>query len=940
MSLRQKFMLTLLLCVSFGVFAQQQQPQPLPIDPKVRYGVLDNGLTYYIRHNELPKDRADFYIAQKVGSILEEDSQAGLAHFLEHMAFNGTTNFPDKTMMNYLESIGVKFGENLNAYTGFDETVYMVLNVPTTRNSIIDSCLLVLHDWSGFITLDPKEIDKERGVIREEWRTRGNAQMRIWEQMFPQIYPNSKYANRLPIGSIDVINNFKPQEIRDYYNTWYRPDQQAIIVVGDVNVDKVEADIKKMFADIPKRTNEKERVYFPVPDNDEPIVAISKDKEATSTSINLFFKHDPLPDAIKSTAAGLVVDYMKSVAATMMNERFDEMRQKANAPFLYAGASDGEYFVSKTKDAWSVFAACKETGIDQALTAITEETERMKRYGFTPSEYDRARINVLKMYETQYNEREKQKNNRYAQEYVTHFTSGGYIPGIETEYTLINQVAPKITVEDVNEFLKQIITNKNIVISLTAPEKEGVTLPTKADLLAVFNKAAQATIAPYVDTVSNEPLMSQLPKAGKVVSESKDAALDATIWTLSNGAKVIFKTTDFKKDEITMSAQGKGGVSIFPTSDIINTKVLTEVVSLGGLGKFSQVELTKMLAGKLLSVTPYAGAENQGINASTNPKDLETMMQLVYMTFTQPRMDQEAFDSYMERMKAQLLNAQMNPMVAMVDSINKVVFNNNPWKTRFTVEDLSKINYAHIMDMYKELFASVKDYNFIFVGNIDPATLKPLVEQYIASLPAAKAPLKPTQAAAVKVNKGEIKNVFNRAMQTPKATVLDFYSGSIPYTLENMMTLSFFDQILDILFTEKVREEQGGTYGVSCSAGISRYPMNQTIVQIYFDTDPEKYAQLNEIVKKEIKNMTVAGPRAEDFSKVKEFMLKKRKENLQENGFWMGVLSSKYNQDFDSYTQYDALLNAMTPEKVKQLAKKLIDQNNQIDLIMLPEAAK
>ncbi|MGL4493767.1 MAG: M16 family metallopeptidase, partial [Tannerellaceae bacterium] len=482
MSLRQKFMLTLLLCVSFGVFAQQQQPQPLPIDPKVRYGVLDNGLTYYIRHNELPKDRADFYIAQKVGSILEEDSQAGLAHFLEHMAFNGTTNFPDKTMMNYLESIGVKFGENLNAYTGFDETVYMVLNVPTTRNSIIDSCLLVLHDWSGFITLDPKEIDKERGVIREEWRTRGNAQMRIWEQMFPQIYPGSKYANRLPIGSIDVINNFKPQEIRDYYNTWYRPDQQAIVVVGDVNVDKVEADIKKMFADIPKRTNEKERVYFPVPDNDEPIVAISKDKEATSTSINLFFKHDPLPDAIKSTAAGLVVDYMKSVAATMMNERFNEMRQKANAPFLYAGASDGEYFVSKTKDAWSVFAACKETGIDQALTAITEETERMKRYGFTPSEYDRARINVLKMYETQYNEREKQKNNRYAQEYVTHFTSGGYIPGIETEYTLINQVAPKITVEDVNEFLKQIITNKNIVISLTAPEKVGVTLPTKADL--------------------------------------------------------------------------------------------------------------------------------------------------------------------------------------------------------------------------------------------------------------------------------------------------------------------------------------------------------------------------------------------------------------------------------------------------------------------------
>ena len=594
--------LNLLVCwLFFTALACQvsaQQMQPLPVDPKVKYGKLDNGLTYYIRHNDQPKDRADFYIAQRVGSMQEEDSQAGLAHFLEHMAFNGTKNFPDKNLINYLETIGVRFGENLNAYTGFDETVYNISNVPTTRPGIVDSCLLILHDWSNAISLEGEEIDKERGVIHEEWRTRGNAQMRMLEQQLPAMLPGSKYAERLPIGKMEVVDNFKHDELRNYYKKWYRPDLQALIIVGDIDPDRVEAQLKKIFTDVPAPVNPAKREMYPVPDNDKPLVSIATDKEASNTILYIFYKHNVMPQEAYATPMGLVRDYMRQVASEMVNSRFNEIVQKANPPFIYAMGTDGEFLVAKTKDAWMMAALAKEGQIDEALKALVQETERIKQYGFTASEYDRARINVLKRYESLYKDRDKQKNGTYVREYVRHFNDGGYIPGIETEYTLINQIAPNLPVEEVNKFVQSLIGDNNVVINLTGPEKEGVTYPTPEQLLADYYAAQKEKVEPYKETVSNEPLVTNLPAPGKIVSEKENPELGTTEIVLSNGIKVNLKKTDFKEDEILVTASSPGGTSLYDGADIPNIKVFNSVIDLGGLGNFSAVDLGKRLAGK------------------------------------------------------------------------------------------------------------------------------------------------------------------------------------------------------------------------------------------------------------------------------------------------------------------------------------------------------
>lgn len=608
--MRQKRFLSLFLLSFFCLFqlaAQQQELQPLPIDPQVRYGKLPNGLTYYIRHNEQPKERADFYIAQNVGSMLEEENQRGLAHFLEHMAFNGSKNFPNKGMDDFTQSIGMRMGENFNAYTSFDETVYMIMNAPVTRESVVDSCLLILHDWSGFITLADSAIDKERGVIREEWRTRQDAQARIWEQQLPKIYPDSRYAHRMPIGTIDVIDNFKPDELRDYYHKWYRPDLQAIIIVGDINVDQVETAVKRIFADIPAPVNAAPRPLFEVPDNDMPLISVATDKEASNTILSISYKHDKMPQDMYGTIAGLVKDYIQSVAATMMNERFNEMVQKANPPSAAAQASDGDFMISKTKGAWSVAALVKDNEVDSAMNALVTETQRVKQFGFTPSEYDRARINVLKQYESLYNDRDKQRNSTFTKEYVRHFTEGGYIPGIETEYALISQVAQAVPVEQVNKYIQDMIGDTNIVISLTGPEKEGLAYPTDEELLRDFMKAQQIPVEPYRETLSDEPLIPSLPAPGKITESKEDPLFGATVLTLSNGIKVVLKHTDFKKDEIQMTATSPGGSTLFGNKDIDNLKVFNEVIELGGLGNFSATDLGKMLAGKKVSCSTSLG---------------------------------------------------------------------------------------------------------------------------------------------------------------------------------------------------------------------------------------------------------------------------------------------------------------------------------------------
>lgn len=931
--------LSILLCGFFlAVYAigLQAQEQQLPIDPNVRYGKLPNGLTYYIRHNEQPKERADFYIAQRVGSMQEEDSQAGLAHFLEHMAFNGTKNFPDKSMINYLESVGVRFGENLNAYTGFDETVYMIMNAPVARKGIVDSCLLVLHDWSNAISLEEKEIDKERGIIHEEWRTRGDAGMRLMEQQIPVMYQGSKYADRLPIGKMEVVDNFKHDELRDYYKKWYRPDLQAVIIVGDINADQVEAQLKKTFADIPAPVNPAKREMYSVPDNDKPIVSVATDKEASNIILYLYFKHNVFPENLRNTPSAMVKNYLSQVCGVMMNERFDEILQKADPPFVYAMATDGEYMVSKTKDAWMVAAVAKEGHVEDALASMARETERIKKFGFTASEYNRARINVLKQYESLYKDRNNQKNSAFVKEYVDHFTNGGYIPGIETEYTLLNQYAPNITVEQVNQYIESIIGDKNIVIALTGPEKDGAVLPTKEELLQTFLKAQQEQIKAYEETVSNEPLIEKLPKPGKITDIKTGQRFGATVITLSNGIKVVLKKTEFKEDEIMMTATSPGGSTLFGNKDIDNLKVFNSVISLGGLGKFSVTDLNKMLAGKRVSASVSLGLNDESVNGYASPEDLETLFQLIYLNFTAPRIDNEAYESFAGRIKAQLQNADLDPMTAFTDTLYAAIYNNNPRASRLKPANFAHISYPRIMEMYKERFANAGDFVFSFVGNISIDSIKPYLEQYLATLPSTGKVEKGNSSVAPHFSKGEQLNIFSRQMQTPKATVVNFYSGQMPYTLENAITIRMLKQILDIVYTEKVREDESGTYGVSVSAQVSSFPEGQTYLQTEFDTDPAKREKLNKIVHDELKRLTNEGPRKNDFDKTKENLLKKQAESLQENSYWLNVLDSYYYKNFDIQTDYNNLLNGITPDKIKAFAGKLTGQGNVIEVVMEP----
>lgn len=910
--------------------------EPLPLDPQVRYGKLSNGLTYYIRHNELPKERADFYIAQNVGSMLEEENQRGLAHFLEHMAFNGSKNFPEKGMERFAESIGLRMGENMNAYTGFDETVYMLMNVPVTREEVVDSCLLILHDWSGFLSLTDEMIEKERPIIREEWRTGQDAQSRLWEQQLPKMFPDSRYGHRLPIGTIDVIDNFRPEELRAYYHKWYRPDLQAIIVVGDVDVDQVEAKIEKMFSDIPTPENAAIREEFPVPDTDIPLISIATDKEASNTILYLFYKHDKLPRELEPTILGMVRDYIQSVSATMINDRFDELIIQSDPPFIYAEAGDGNYMIARTKAAWTVSAVSKEEEMLSTLTTMVRETERVKQHGFTETEYERARTNVLKAYESAYNERENQRNGDYTREYMYHFTEGGYIPGIELEYTLINQIAMSIPVEQVNKYVQDMIAEDNFVIALTGPDKEGLVYPTEDELLRTFFMARQEPIEPYRETVSDDPLIPFLPEPGKIVETTEDSLFGTTILKLSNGIKVVLKHTEFKNDEIRMTASSPGGSTLFGDEDIANLKVFNDVIGLGGLGGFSSIELGKKLAGKHASCATSIGLDNESVNGWASPSDLGTLFELIYLSFTAPRADEEAFSSFETRLKAQLKNLELNPMVAFSDTLTQTLYGDDSRARRIRPADFERISYPRIMEMHRERFADASDFVFTFVGNIDMETIRPLIEQYLATLPSLGRKEEGNPENLSKERKGKYTNHFRTRLETPKATVAQIYSGKVDYTLENLITSTILKQILDLVYNEKIREEEGGSYGVHTSLHITSFPRGETLLQVFFDTDPPKRPVLSNIARNELRKIADAGPEEEDFQKTLDNMLKRHDERQQGNAYWLNVLDTYYYMNMDVHTEYESVLRSVTPGKVRDFARVFLEQGNSVEVVMEP----
>lgn len=926
------------LCAGFQqAVAQQMQFPPLPVDKNVRIGQLDNGLTYYIRHNKLPENRAEFYIAQKVGSILEEPQQRGLAHFLEHMAFNGTKNFPgdDKGLgvIPWCETVGIKFGTNLNAYTSIDETVYNISNAPIDRTGVLDSCLLILHDWSNYILLKDDEIDKERGVIREEWRSRNSGMLRVYTDLLPTIYQGDKYADCMPIGSIDVINNFPYKDIRDYYHKWYRPDLQGIVIVGDIDVDTVEAKLKAVFADVQKPVNPAERTYYPVTDNKEPIVAIGTDKEVDDPSIEIYFKQDATPDSEKNNVGYLASQYMTSMISSMLNARLSELVQSANPPFTRASSYYSDFFVAKTKEAFALSASSKADGIETALKTLLQETERARRFGFTESEYARARANYLQSLESAYNEREKTKHGSYVREYVQNFLNGEPIPGIEAEYAMMNQLAPNIPLQAMNMVMQQLVPDSNQVVIIAGPAKEGLKYPTKEEVINLLKGMKDLDLQAYVDKVSDEPLMKEAPKGGKIISEKEGDIYGSTKLVLSNGVTVYVKKTDFKADEIRMKGTSLGGKSIFPDKDALNFAVMDNVIAVGGLGNFSQVDLTKVLAGKKVSVNAGLGATTENVFGTCSPKDFETMMQLTYLTFTTPRKDAEAFESFKNRMKAQLESAQANPLSSINDSLQKAMYNNHPRVVMMKPEMVDQIDYDRILEMYNDRFKDASDFTFYFVGNIDLETAKPLIAEYLGALPAInrKETFKDTKMS---IRKGVYKNKYAKEQQTPTATIVFLYSGKAPYTLKNDILLSFATQVLDMVYTEEVREKEGGTYGVNCFGDLQKYPKEQLLLQIVFQTDPAKKDKLAGIVVDELKKLAAEGPSDVHLQKVKEYMLKKYADNQKENGYWMNNLNDYFYYGMDMTEGYTDIVNSITAKDIQKFVSDLLKQGNEIEVTM------
>ena len=928
------FAIACILAFGFSAMAQQM---PTPLDPNVRQGKLDNGLTYLIRHNEKPAQRANFYIAQKVGSILEEENQRGLAHFLEHMAFNGLEHFPKKAMLDYMERNGVKFGTNVNAWTSFEQTVYMLNNIPTTNPGLVDSCLLVLHDWSSFISLEDDEIENERGVILEEMRQGQGAEMRIYDKILPEIYPNSPYGVPMPIiGTEEVVAHFDHQFLRDYYNKWYRPDLQGIIIIGDIDVDQIENRLKEMFADIPAPVNPAERVYFPVADNDEPIVSIATDIEETSYDISVSYKHDITPIEMRGDINYWIGTIVERLISQMFNTRMQELTQKPNPPFIYGYGYYGTFMISNTKDAWSIAAAAKDKdGIDEALTALVTESNRMKEFGFTASEYERAKADMLRQFETQFEERNKQETSRYFNSMLSHFLTNEPLMGIETEYPLIQQILPSLPLEAINAYAKEMVTENNIVIVLTAPQKEGETLPNKAELLDLFNKANAQEVEAYQETVSNEPLLAELPKPGKIVKTELLNDFGATMLTMKNGVKVVYKSTDFKDDEIMMNSFSFGGLSIMDQDESYILQEINSLMTLGGVGNFSAIDLPKILAGKHVRVNPSINNYTEGISGNCSVKDLETMLQLTYLYFNNMRSDEEAFQSYLTRTKAMLANVESDPMTTFSDSLIKVLYNDHPLNTRMKAEDYDKIDYAKAMQMAQKRFADPNNFVFTFVGNINPETFEPMVAQYLGGMEA-------TESNETWIDNGrgwpKTNHIchYEKTMENPKATCYMFYNGDMKYNTTNLMRMELLNDILTIVYTEKIREDEGGTYGVGTNGMIQKYPDGQFMLMIGFETNKEMYAKLMNIAKVELERIANEGPREQDLKKVKEYKIKKHAEDMENNRYWMSCIQAQLRDGINLMEGYDELVNSVSGQDIADMAKVII-QGYHKEVVQLPK---
>ncbi len=916
-------------------YVKGQYTTTIPLNENVRYGKLSNGMTYYVLHNEEPKNRASFYFVQNVGAILENDSQNGLAHFLEHMSFNGLEHYPGKAMLNYLEGYGIKFGGDINAYTAQDQTVYNLSNVPVTKNdNLLDSTLLVLHDWSGSLLLEDDEIEAERGVIHEEWRTRRNVRKRLNDQSAPIIYNHSKYVDRDVIGSLDVIDHFKHDELRDYYHKWYRPDLQAVIVVGDIDVNKVEKKIKDLFSPIPLNKNAAERKFYNIEDSDETGYVVATDKEAQNESINWIFRLNP--DKVHDEAyyrKGIVW----SMFSSMLNNRYSELIRKPDCPALYMGV--GNFSLTRTKDACYLYVSPKENQSKKAFKALITEFERVKQHGFTQTELERVKSEFLSNYESYYKDSAKISNNTWAEDLADNFTSAEPAPSVEWEYNFANKVIPQITLEEVNSILSSYDNVANSALSLSGPIKEDNYYPTKQDLLDIYKEVESTKLTAYTDDNNNNPLVSDNLTVHKIAESSSISGVDSTtMYKLDNGAKVVLMPTNLSKDKILFSSYSMGGTSLLNRDQLESAEVSTSIASLSGAGDFSATQLQKKLAGKIADVSASISESTESFTGSAAPKDFETLLQLLYLKFEHPRFDEESYKMLINHLNSQIVNMATDNDKAFKDTISLMTSNHNERTLLFNKEFIDNINFNKAENIYKDRFKDASDFTFIFVGNIDVKKDLPLIQKYIGSLTS----INRTEEAInhnIRPAKGTNENIFTRKMEVPKTTVYYSITKDIDYNLTTRMYIRAICSLLQKKYLDTIREEEGGSYGVSVYPSISKLPYEHTTINISFDCNPDKEEKLRSIVKEEISNLIKNGPDADDLKEIKENFIVSRENQEDNNGFWLSVIQASLINDepISDNDAYKAIVNGISAKTITKYAKHLFKKYDSVEVVMNPE---
>jgi len=936
------FLITLFLTASLTAVAQQPAPAAnpvaalglnanLPTDPAITIGRLPNGLKYYIRSNKQPKDRAELRLVVNTGSILETDEQQGLAHFVEHMAFNGTEHFPGDGVVKFLQSLGMRFGADLNASTSFDETIYM-LTAPTDKPDVLDKAFMVLEDWAHNVSFNTAEIDKERGVIMEEWRLRRGAGARIQDKELPIILKGSRYADRIPIGKTEIIQNFKPEVLKKFYTDWYRPDLMAVIAVGDFDKAAIEGLIKSHFSSIPAATNKPPRTAYDVPDHPGSIYAILTDKETTNTVVSI----DNLVPARKQGTVGVYrQDIVASLFSSMLSTRYAEIAQKSDAPFLQAFAERAG-FIGRNKEDASLGALAKENNIEAAVDTLVSEAERVAQFGFTATELDRQKQSLLRSLERMVAQKENRESGSHASEYIRNFLENEPMPGADIEYALHQRFLPEITLDEVNKLAKDWLNDQNRLVIINAPEKAGVTIPDEAKLAAAIKTASSKTMTAYVDKAASQSLMEALPQAGSI-AKTNTREPGITEWELSNGVKVVLKPTSFKADEILFRAFSPGGTSLAGDADFIPASTAVQVVTAGGLGKFSAIDLRKVLTGKVASARPFIGETDEGVTGGSSKRDLETMFQLIYLTFTAPRPDEEAFAVQAGQTRTLLANQSASPDYAFAKTLTDTLYQNHLRRRLTTPETVAQWNLEKSLAFYKSRFADASDFTFVFVGDFDVNAIKPLAERYLASLPAIRRQ-ETWKDVGVRPPKGVIEKTVEKGVE-PKSQVAIVFSGPMQYDPEHRIALGAAANVLQDRLRETIREELGGTYSITVSPSTQKNPNPEFSLVVQFTCDPARTADLTKRVFQEIARFRNEGPTPRQTTDVKETLSRTFETSSQQNQYLLTVITSKYQygEDVAEVWQVPQIYQKLDSASIQQAAKTYLDLDNHVQVTLMPE---